>query len=99
MLVVSQFGGISPAVTGSVRYHGRYNRLEVMDNDTWREIATPTTTVSLTPELQGVIKWAKDKMTREQEEATLCDRHPGLRELRDQYNTLKILCTTKKETA
>lgn len=83
--------------TGMIRMHPSYGRLEVYDGSTWHEIANGHAEVDLTPSAKEVMSWARDKMHAEKRMAALIERHPGLKELHDKFEMMRVLCEQEEK--
>lgn len=84
---------ISPGTTGSgmLRWNSNMNCVEVNDGVMWKSFNTTVPTVDLTPEAQSILDWAKHKMEEERKLDGLCEKYPGLRNARDNFETFKRL--------
>ena len=85
---------ISPGAqsSGMVRYNTNTDNLEVYDGIGWQPIGTASPTVELSPLARQAVDWAVRKQREEDELEALMKQHPGLRELHDQLEMMKILC-------
>jgi hypothetical protein len=90
---------ISPGAqsSGMVRYNTNTDNLEVYDGVGWQTIGTASPTVDLSPMARQAVDWAVRKQREEDELEALMKQHPGLRELHDQLEMMKILCQEKSE--
>lgn len=77
---------------GMMRYNPNNNCVEVYDGNSWFTFSGHAE-VSLTPEAQRIMAWAKDKMRQEEELAELMKKHPGLKDLYDKFELMKALVT------
>jgi hypothetical protein len=50
--------------------------MEVYDGSSWIIMASSFPTVELTPEVQGILNWARTKMTEEHRIKELAAKHP-----------------------
>jgi hypothetical protein len=84
---------ISPSAidAGMVRYNTRSRSMEVNDGDSWIQLGMSYANLELTPEAQSILDWAKKKMAEEQQLDELCEKYPGLRKARDNYETFLAL--------
>ena len=84
---------ISPGAVGAgmVRYNSNMNCMEVNDGNSWRQLGINFANVELTGEAQSILDWAKNKMAEEKKLDELCEKYPGLRKARDNYETFLAL--------
>ena len=85
---------ISPGAqsAGMVRYNTNMDCLEVYDGIGWQPIANAHTTIDLAPASREAVEWAMRKQHEERKLRDLMEQHPGLKELHDQLEMMKILC-------
>lgn len=91
---------ISPGAqsAGMVRYNTNMDCLEVYDGTGWQPIGTAHPTVELSPLARQAVDWAMRKQREEDELKALMEQHPGLRELHDKLEMMKILCQEESES-
>jgi hypothetical protein len=84
---------ISPGAMGAgmVRYNSNMNCMEVNDGNSWRSLGFNYANLELTPEAQAILDWAKKKMVEEKQIDELCEKYPGLRKARDNYEAFLAL--------
>lgn len=84
---------ISPGSSGAgmLRWNSNMNCMEVNDGSVWKQMMATIPTIELTPEAQNILDWAKKKMEEEKRIDGLCEKYPGLRNARDNYETFKRL--------
>jgi hypothetical protein len=103
-----QVGGGNPSPTylnvnpgalgaGTIRFNPGNQNFEVSDGQTWHTLSSGLTHVALTQDAEKILDWARNKMQEEQQLIQLMEKNPGLRELYDQFEMMKILCSTEKE--
>lgn len=63
---------------GQVRYNGSNQSLEVYDGTSWLHMPTTYVSVELTPDVQNVLNWARNKMSEESRMRELAAKHPTL---------------------
>jgi hypothetical protein len=61
---------------GMIRVWG--TDMQVYDGNNWMTMATSYATVELTPEVQTLLQWARDKRNQELEYASLSKEHPAV---------------------
>jgi len=90
---------ISPGAqsAGMVRYNTNMDCLEVYDGQNWQTVGNAVPTVELSPLARQAVDWAIRKQREEDDLQALMKQHPGLRELHDQLEMMKILCQEKSE--
>ena len=79
---------------GTVRYNDNAHGgcMEVHDGHNWVPIANGTVNVDLNENVKQTLMWAEKKMQEEVELKDMMERHPGLKELHDKLEMMKILC-------
>ena len=90
---------INPGATsaGMVRYNSNMDCLEVYDGMTWFTIGTAHPTVELSPLARQAVDWAIHKQREEDELKALMEQHPGLKDLHDKLEMMKILCQEEEK--
>ena len=83
--------GSSCHVTGVVRWYAPGSRLEVMNENTWIPLHGGQVTIHPDPELGSAMEWAKRKMAEEQQLKALCEKHPGLKDVKEKYEVMLAL--------
>ena len=78
--------------TGMIRMHPSSSRLEVYDGSTWHEIANGSAEIDLSTMAKETLSWAREKMQTEKRLHHLIQRHPGLKELHDKFEMMRVLC-------
>jgi hypothetical protein len=81
---------------GSVRYNPNSNALEVLTGTMWMVLPDTHTTVNLSPEVDGILMWARKKMAQEAELEHLMSKYPTLRNAHDQFQLVKHLVAEEK---
>lgn len=76
-------------MTGMMRVWG--TDTQVFDGSGWLNMNSSYATVSLDPESQSLLDWARRKMLEEQELQSLMDKHPALRDAKDRYEVILAL--------
>jgi len=79
-------------VTGNLRYNANVSQLEVYDGHDWRMFNTSHAAVDLTAQAKEILGWAEHKMHEEKKLRAMMERHPGLKDLHDKLEMMKILC-------
>ncbi len=76
---------ISPGAVGSgmIRWNGNMNQMEVNDGNSWLPLSMNYTTIELTPEVEGLLEWAKRRQREEQEMQKLSQTHPAMKKAMD----------------
>ena len=83
--------------SGMVRYNSATQSLEVYDGVSWY-VLNQSMTMTLAPELESVVAWAKKKQAEEAELETLCQEHPGLQEAYERLEIMKQLVKKEMQT-
>lgn len=89
---------ISPGTAGAgmLRWNSNMNCIEVNDGVMWKAFSTAIPTIELTPEAQNILDWAKQKMEEERRIDGLCEKYPGLRNARDNFETFKRIVESRE---
>jgi hypothetical protein len=89
---------ISPGAVGAgmVRYNPNMQQMEVYDGISWFGINSHVT-IDLGMTSKQAIEWANQKMREEQRLKDLMARHPGLKELNDKFEMMKVLCIEEEK--
>jgi hypothetical protein len=77
---------------GNVRFNTNNQRMEVYDGNTWMSINMSSAQVGLNQEAESLLDWAREKKAEEQKLKALMEQHPGLQDLHDKLEMMKILC-------
>lgn len=83
--------------SGMVHYNTNTNELEVNAGSHWVSLEE-SVSIGLSPDAAEAIAWCKKKMQEELELHRLMDRHPGLKDAYDKFNTMKALCIDVQDT-
>jgi hypothetical protein len=82
---------------GMVRYNTNMQCMEVYDGIGWQTIYTAHPTVDLAPASREAVEWAMRKQHEERNLKEMMERHPGLKDLYDKFEMMKILCQEESE--
>ena len=82
-------------MTGMMRVWG--TDTQVFDGSSWLNMNSSYATVSLDPESQVLLDWARRKMLEEQELQSLMKKHPGLEDAKDRYEVMLALVKEHKD--
>lgn len=90
---------ISPGAqsAGILRWNPNSNSIEVYNGVGWFGIET-TADILLTPAAQQAIDWAIKKMKEEERLQSLMAQHPGLKDLKDKFEMMRVLCQQEENT-
>lgn len=75
---------------GQVRYNTTTQQMEVSDGNSWFTVSS-TASVGLTQDAEEAIRWAKNKQQEEQSLKERLEKHPGLKQAWEEFQTLDIL--------
>jgi hypothetical protein len=78
--------------TGMIRMHPSSGRFEVYDGSSWHEIANGSAEVDLSVTAKETLTWAREKMVADKRLQVLMERHPGLQELHEKFEVMRLLC-------
>jgi hypothetical protein len=77
--------------SGVVRWYGSTQCLEVLDGLHVIPIPLQTVSLSASAEMNAVLNWAATKMAEEKKLDELCANHPGLAQVRDEFEVMLAL--------
>ena len=89
---------ISPGAVGAgiVRYNTNMQQMEVYDGLSWHGINSHVT-LDLGMTSKEAIEWAQKKMQEEKRLQDLMARHPGLKDLHDKFEMMRVLCMEEEK--
>jgi len=89
---------ISPGAqsAGMLRWNTSSNTIEVYNGVAWFSVDT-TANITLSDYAQQALDWAVKKMQEEERLQSLMSRHPGLKDLHDKYEIMKVLCQEEEK--
>ena len=89
---------ISPGAqsAGMLRYNTSSNTIEVYNGVAWFGVETATD-IMLSPVAQQAMDWAIKKMEEDSRLQSLMARHPGLKDLNDKFEMMKVLCQEEEK--
>lgn len=76
---------------GMLRWNTSSNCIEVYNGIGWYSIET-SANIFLGHDAQQAIDWAVKKMQEENQLKSLMEKHPGLRDLNDKFEMMRVLC-------
>jgi hypothetical protein len=79
----------SNPLQGMMRVKG--NNVEIYNNSSWTVITNNVASVELSDVARVAIDWVQKKMAEEKRIDELCEKYPGLRKARDNYETFLAL--------
>ena len=82
---------------GQVRFNNSLQCLEVYDGATWLPILANHASVDLNHEATAALDWVRQKMQEEKDLQELMNKHPGLKDLYDKFEMLKVLCEQEEK--
>ena len=82
-------------MTGMMRVWG--TDTQVFDGSSWLNMNSSYATVSLDPESQVLLDWARRKMVEEQDLPSLMEKHPGLKDAKDRFEVMLALVKEHKD--
>lgn len=82
---------ISPGAqsAGILRYNTATHKKEVYDGNSWQELSTPMTTVSVDPTVEIAIKWVMNQINKEAEIKALAKTHASIQHAVDNVDQAK----------
>ena len=89
---------ISPGAlsAGMVRYNANIQGMEVYDGQSWLSFVGAYPTIELAPASREGLEWAIRKHQEERNLKAMMERHPGLKDLHDKFEMMKILCAEEE---
>ena len=89
---------ISPGAqsAGMLRWNTSSNTIEVYNGVAWFGVET-SADITLSDSAQQALDWAVDKMKEEARLQDLMSRHPGLKDLNDKFEMMKVLCQEEEK--
>lgn len=81
---------------GNVRYNTTNQSFEVYDGMMWMQLSMAHAQIGLTPEAEGIMDWARDKMKQEERIMKLAEEHPGIRDLKEKLDVMIALVSKDK---
>ena len=82
----------SRPMSGMVRWDSSNSTIQVFDGCNWLGFPNSHPAISLSMPAENVLIWAEKKMFEERALEDLIKKHPGLKELHDKFEMMKILC-------
>ena len=89
---------ISPGAqsAGMLRWNTSSNTIEVYNGVAWFGVET-SADIFLSDSAQRALDWAVTKMKEEEQLKDLIARHPGLRDLNDKFEIMRVLCQEEEK--
>lgn len=82
---------------GQVRFNSTLQGMEVYDGTTWLQIHSNHSSIDLNQEATAALDWVRHKMHQEKQLQELMDKHPGLKDLHDKFEMLRVLCEQEEK--
>lgn len=81
---------ISPGTVGAgmVRYNPNIDQLEVNDGNAWISYNGSYATIELTPEMESLLDWAREKREEERKLEAMMEQYPALRKAKENFDIL-----------
>jgi len=83
---VNNFSGAQGV--GNMRYNTSSQNIEIYDGNNWIPMQSGYTTVTMTPEAESLLDWAKQKRNEEFESEALAKSNPTIADLLAQKNKI-----------
>ena len=83
-------------MSGMIRLNSSMNRVEVYDGQNWVQVGSDAH-VDLSETSKETLTWARAKMEEERRLKELMEKHPGLKDLNDKFEMMKILCQEEEK--
>lgn len=82
---------------GQVRFDSSRQIFETYDGASWHPIHIGHASIELNHEAITALDWVQHKMQKERELQELLAKHPGLKDLYDKFEMLKVLCEQEEK--
>lgn len=84
---------ISPGAlsAGQLRYNPNTQATEVYDGVSWLPISPRPASISLSPEVEGLLVWLRQHRMEVETEKNLRESHPAVKKAWEQYQVVKTL--------
>ena len=81
---------ISPGAVGAgmMRWNPNMNCMEVSDGNSWKTLSMDYASVSLTPEAESLLDWARQKKQEEQSLEAMMEKYPGLKKAKENFDLM-----------
>lgn len=76
---------------GQMRYNTNTQNMEVFDGTMWQTWATNSATVTLTPEAEELLDWARKKRQEDVNLKMRMEQHPGLKDAYEKFMIMDAL--------
>lgn len=73
---------------GNMRYNTSTQNIEVYDGTNWVQMQSGYATISMTPEAESLLDWARQKRQEEMELESLARDNPAVKDLLNQRNDI-----------
>ncbi len=89
---------------GNIRYNTSNQNMEVYDGSNWVQLSPGYSTVSMTPEAESLLDWAREKKSEEEYNKSLAQSNPTIADLLEQKKKIDeqisiVKTLIKSETA
>ena len=92
---VNNYNGLQNV--GNMRFNTTSQCMEVYDGNYWIQINMGSVNVGLNYEAESILDWAKKKRDDDEQLKVLMERHPGLKDLHDKLEMMKVLCQEEEK--
>lgn len=90
--VIVSGSAMQPAQSGALYWDSNQRAMLIVDGCGNKTSVYPQMqSISLEPRITTVIEWASQKMIEEAELKTLCDQHPGLKDVKEKFDVMLAL--------
>jgi hypothetical protein len=81
---------ISPGAVGAgmIRWNPNMNCMEVSDGNTWKTLSMDYASVSLTPDAESLLDWARQKRDEEYKLEAMMAKYPALKKAKENFDIL-----------
>lgn len=82
--------------SGMLSWDNGAKRLKLFNGEVAHEVYVESPSIELTVENSMALAWAKQKMREEAELLALCAKHPGLKDAKDAFDIMRLLCKSNQ---
>lgn len=81
---------ISPGAAGAgmVRFNPNMNQLEVNDGNTWIPFSGSYASIELTPEMEMLLDWAREKQQEDLKLQAMMEQYPALKKAKENFDVV-----------
>ena len=85
------------AFAGQLRFSTSNQCLEIFDGNVCHQWQSSVTNVGLNERAESLLDWAQEKMKEEEKLKSLMAKHPGLKDLHEKLEVMKLMVTEQEK--